>query len=215
MTPSLSDQVYQEVFQRIVDRRLLPGDIVDRRGLAEQLGLSLSPVSQAVARLEMEGFLEVLSRRVTRVRMLREEDFRALTITRNALECQAARLVCGGPVKTNEERLLNLAREVDATREGARINWPAEIALHRALVELIDSPGFLREYDRVMRLGHFVLVGAMGLDGVFAPDPTGVWHVDLVKSLRTRKPDKAERAMREHVEAGRESLLRPQNKGKG
>jgi len=45
----LSDQAYEHIYRRIVSRDLLPGDIVDRRELTSSLGLSMSPVVQALA----------------------------------------------------------------------------------------------------------------------------------------------------------------------
>ena len=204
----LSDQAYEHIYRRIVSRELLPGDIVDRRELTSSLGLSMSPVVQALARLEMEGFLEILPRKVTRVRMIRREDFRGQMLLRNALECQAARVYCGQPVEDNEARLRGPARRADARQEGGKIDWSAEIAFHRALVKLADCPPFLKEYDRVMRVGHFVLVSTFEQPNPFPPDPSGRWHADLVQALQTSDPDAAEHALRAHLEAGREGYLK-------
>jgi DNA-binding GntR family transcriptional regulator len=204
----LSELAYEDIVGRIIRKDLLPGDVVDRRQLADELGVSLSPVVQAVGRLELEGFLEVLPRRGTRVRVIRPEDFRAQMLVRNALECQAARIYCGATVRENEDRLLSLARRVDESREGRRINWEAEIAFHRALVALVGSPGFLSEYDRVMRVGHFILVSTFSERDPFPIDPSHTWHSDLVIGLETDDPDEAERILREHLEAGRSGYLR-------
>ena len=205
----LSEKVYDCVVRRIVGKELPPGEILDRRALADELGVSVSPVVHAMARLESEGFLEILPRKVTRVRLIGREDFRAQMLVRNALECQAARVYCGRLVKENEAALLPLAREVDADRKGAQVAWAAEIAFHRALVALTGCPGFLKEYDRVMRVGHFVLVSTFSEQNPFPYYPSRSWHAELVKSLQTNSPDKAERALREHLESGRMEYLRP------
>ena len=204
---SLWQKVYDELFRRIIAKELLPGDVLDRRRLAEELGVSLSPVVHALGRLDHEGFLEVLPRRGTRLRVIRREDFRGQMLARNALECQAARVICGRPVEENGRRLQALAKRVDATRVGRRINWEAEVAFHRALVAMVGCPVFLREYDRVMRVGLFVLVSTFSESNPFPIDPSRSWHADLVGKLRTAKPDVAERALREHLEMGRETYL--------
>lgn len=204
---SLSDGVYTHLLRAMMRKELQPGDLLDRKALARDLGVSVSPVGQAMAQLQNEGFLEILPRRITRVRLVRAEDFRAQMLIRNALECQAARAYCGQPVRDSGELLLALADEVDATRDGATINWTAEIAFHRALVELVDCPGFVREFDRVMRLGHYVLVSTFSEHNPFPLDPSRSWHRDLVRDLRTDDPDCAEQVIREHLEAGRAQLL--------
>ena len=207
---SLSEQVYQYVLDAIHGKELQPGDMLDQRGLAAKLGVSVSPVQQAMARLEHEGFLEVVARRGTRLRTVRLDDFRGALLVRNALECQAARIYCGERVRGQADLLLDLARRVDETRAGSRINWPAEVAFHRALVALVDCPAFLAEYDRVMRVGLFVLVNTFSVQDPFPPDPSGHWHATLVERLAAAGPDEAERSLREHLEAGRDAYLTPE-----
>ena len=205
---SLSEKVYDELYQRLIRKVLQPGDLIDRRALAEELGVSVSPVVHAMTRLQHEVFLEILPRKISRVRVVREEDFRAQMLIRNALECQAARIYCGEPVRRNAAELTALAKQVDSTRDGKRINWSAEIAFHRALVALVESPGFAAEFARVMRLGHFVLVSTFSEINPFPMDPSGTWHEGLVRDLQTDDPDTAETVIREHLQAGRERYLR-------
>ena len=52
------ERVFRYVMDRIVERRLLPGDRITEPPLAEELGLSRTPIRQALARLVSEGFLE-------------------------------------------------------------------------------------------------------------------------------------------------------------
>ncbi|MBN2452194.1 MAG: GntR family transcriptional regulator [Lentisphaeria bacterium] len=205
---SLAEAVYRYVYDALVRRELEPGDVLDRRRIGVRLGVSLSPVTQAFTRLEQEGFLEVVPRRGTRVRTIRSGDFRAALLFRNALECQAARVYCGASVRADLVRLSALAAAVDSTRSGAAINWEAELAFHRALVALTGCPEYVREYDRAMRLGLFVLVSTFSVRNPFPPDPSGRWHRDLVEGLQTSDPDVAEGLLRRHLEAGREAYLR-------
>jgi DNA-binding GntR family transcriptional regulator len=187
---SLSEQVYRHVLEAIHRKELQPGDTLDRRRLATKLGTSVSPVQQALGRLEHEGFLEVLPRHGTRLRTVRLDDFRGTLLVRGQMD-----------------HLRELAQQVDGTRAGARINWAAEVSFHRALVALVDCPAFLAEYDRVMRVGLFVLVNTFTIQVPFPPDPSGCWHGELVERLATAGPAEAERVLREHLEIGRETFL--------
>lgn len=208
---SLTEQVYRFVLREVIEQRLHPGDIIDRKKLAKELGTSVAPVGRAITKLEREGFVEVLPRRLTRVRSIREEDFRANILLRTALECQAARVYCGKPVQRKRKYLLKLAGRVDAADSGAedRIEyWENEIAFHRALVDLAESPALSAEYERVMNLGLFVLVGTFKFNSPFPQDPLGGWHAQLVEGLQTDDADEAEALLREHLEYGRTSFLR-------
>lgn len=75
-------------------------------------------------------------------------------------------------------------------------------------LELVACSPFLKEYDRIMRVGHFVLVSTFENPPPFPPDPSGRWHVDKVQALQSSDPDEAERALRAMIEAGRECYLR-------
>lgn len=61
--PSLADGAYAELRDRIVDCRLLPGERVTEKQLAGDLGFGLTPIRQALARLDSEGLVRTLPRR--------------------------------------------------------------------------------------------------------------------------------------------------------
>jgi len=65
---SLSKEVYQEILSRLMDNRLVPGNILNRRKVAKELGVSVAPVLEALKQLEMEGFLESIPRKGTIVK---------------------------------------------------------------------------------------------------------------------------------------------------
>jgi DNA-binding GntR family transcriptional regulator len=62
-TPSLGDEAYEALRERIVDCRLAPGARVTERQLAADLGFGLTPVRQALARLDSEELVRTLPRR--------------------------------------------------------------------------------------------------------------------------------------------------------
>jgi DNA-binding GntR family transcriptional regulator len=62
-TPSLAEEAYEALRERIVDCRLAPGARVTERQLAADLGFGLTPVRQALARLDTENLVRTLPRR--------------------------------------------------------------------------------------------------------------------------------------------------------
>ncbi|MCX7935224.1 MAG: GntR family transcriptional regulator, partial [Planctomycetota bacterium] len=76
-----------------------PGEFLDRRGVAREIGISPAPVLEAMLRLQEEGLLEALPRRGTRVRIITADYLLGQLLVREALECEAARLICGQKVR--------------------------------------------------------------------------------------------------------------------
>src|SRR2546425_10943943 len=89
---SLAAEAYAFVKQRILRGHLPLGQVISRRKIAAELGMSFLPVSEALLRLEFEGLLESRPRAGTRVRIPSREDVRGHFIVREALEVQAALL---------------------------------------------------------------------------------------------------------------------------
>src|SRR5215212_11873696 len=87
---SLASEAYEFVKLRILRGELPMGQVISRRKIAAELGMSFLPVSEALLRLEFEGLLESRPRAGTRVRIPSREDVRGHYIVREALEVQAA-----------------------------------------------------------------------------------------------------------------------------
>src|SRR6478672_7306951 len=87
---SLAAEAYEVVKQRILQGELPMGQVISRRKIAAELGMSFLPVSEALLRLEFEGLLESRPRAGTRVRIPSREDVRGHYLVREILETQAA-----------------------------------------------------------------------------------------------------------------------------
>src|SRR5688572_23666855 len=112
---SLAAEAYVFVRKRILRGDLPLGQVISRRKLAAELGMSFLPVSEALLRLEFEGLLESRPRAGTRVRIPSREDVRGHYIVREALEVQAARLFALAATTEERAELQELAAKVDAT----------------------------------------------------------------------------------------------------
>src|ERR1041385_1108420 len=88
----LAGEAYVTVRERILRGELAIGQVISRRKVAAELGMSFLPVSEALLRLEHEGLLESRPRAGTRVRIPSREDVRGNYMIREALEVQAAML---------------------------------------------------------------------------------------------------------------------------
>ena len=204
--PSLADKVYNELKDRLLRNDLVPGEMLNRRTVAREMGVSAMPVLEAMVRLEADGLLETLPRRGTRVRLVRPRDLRGELIVREALECQAARQYCGPTVRAQRKRLTALAREADRGVRGDTPDpWKREIDFHRSLLELADCPALLTAFHLVMNKGLFMATNTLIRPHLARGSLT---HARLVKALQVEDPDQAERDMRAHLRAGKGELLR-------
>ena len=87
---SLADQAYAAIRENILRGHLRPGTPLSRRRLAEELGMSIVPIAEALRRLEDDRLVESRARAGTRVRIHTDDDVRELYELREALESQSA-----------------------------------------------------------------------------------------------------------------------------
>ena len=195
----ISRKCYDHILEQILNGELRQGAVVDRRRIADELGASRSPVSDAVNQLVAEGFLEVQPQVGTRVRVIDVEDLRGLFMIRLALECQAARFYCGDKIKEERSRLQPLADAVDTFAIRSRDRAAAEVDFHIALVELTGSRVYVDEFHKVMLKNNiYQTVMLFGAQNVLNPVIADS-HSVLLDRLENSDPNRAEEAIREHL----------------
>lgn len=111
----LNSAIYAELRERLVTGRMAPGHELSTRSLAQELGVSQTPVRDALSRLAAEGALEIRAKRRVRVPAMTTERFDDLLRCRLLLEPEAAARAL--PFM-DAERLQRL-REVDAAIDAA------------------------------------------------------------------------------------------------
>src|SRR5262245_61413048 len=87
-----SDFAYSQVRRRILSGELEPGAVLQQRELASQIGISTTPLREALRRLMSEGLVELDAHRDARITPLRAEEARDLLEVRRSLDPLAAGL---------------------------------------------------------------------------------------------------------------------------
>lgn len=90
--PNLSTRAYEVIKRKIVNGEITPGTKLQEDRLAEELGISRTPIREALSRLAQEGLVEIIPRRGTYVVEFSLFDIVHLLEIREALEGMAARL---------------------------------------------------------------------------------------------------------------------------
>jgi DNA-binding GntR family transcriptional regulator len=139
---SLAEEAYAAIKAEIVTSRLPPGAQRLEEELAAQLGMSRTPVREALIRLEREGFLELVPRRGARIRTLTKRDVREITEVLNCLESQAAERLASRKLPAADMARLEQAiagMDVALAAEDMDAWAEADYAFHRLLIELCGN----------------------------------------------------------------------------
>lgn len=199
---SLTQAIYDDLLRRFMSNELVPGTIIDRKTLADEYQVSMAPLRDALQRLTLEGFIETRSRSATVVRAVQKEDIYGTLVMREALESQAARLICGRIVQEHYAALLDSASHVDSA-EIMTDYWQADVEFHCQLVSLSNCELLIDTHKKVMNVGRFYQLNSYFMNC----DPQKrESHGKLIEDLLTNDPDTAERIMRHHVMAGKSNF---------
>lgn len=198
-----ADQVYEHILDQIFQRELRPGDVLDRKQIAEQLEISLIPISDAVHRLTYEGFLTTRRRQGTFVSTPSVEDIRGQILLREALECQSARLYCGDRIRNARKQLLPLAKVADEAAASKKQVWSEDFAFHQALVGLTGADALVKCFERVVSLSMFYQTAMISPLRSVTYDR----HVRLLNELCELSPDAAEARIRKHIRSGKNAVF--------
>jgi DNA-binding GntR family transcriptional regulator len=196
---SLVKTVYDRLVAMLINHEIIPGHILNRRKLAKDFGISVSPVLEALVLLEAEGFVESIPRRGTIVRPITEKDFYERLTLREAIDCTAARRYTGDPIRQHKKELLEFAAKMDKTETYTIPKIKMEMIFHASLINLAGLPLLTKEYLKTVRFGIHYMINQIYQYG----DEQHRKHVDMVKRLFTEDPDEAEKIVRDHIWGGR------------
>jgi len=92
---NVTASVTEQLRRAIVTLELKPGEVLDKGAICERLGVSRFPVSEALARLQGEGLVDIQPQRGSVVSRVRMADVTEYMLIRKALECEALRVLIG------------------------------------------------------------------------------------------------------------------------
>ena len=200
-THSLSVKAYSIIRHRILRGELALGEVVSRRKIGAELGMSLLPVMEAMLRLEVEGLLESRPRAGTRVRIPAQEDVQGHFIIREALETQSAKLFNKNATRNERASMQKLAARVDAAYKADPVLFVGlHQRFHRRLVECAHCPALLKAVENTQALWSTWLCALVPR----LPEHSlgGRDHQELMEALIHGTPEAAVEKMREHVTLG-------------
>lgn len=149
LTRTVTDQVYEQVRNRIRSGALVPGARIDQNALARTFGTSIVPVREALSRLRADGLVRLVPHRGAFVEAISPHELIDICSTREVLEEQAARLAAPNLSDDDLTRLDHLLADMDdATR---RHDYDALFALNRAFHFTIYAAAGRRHLLQIIR----------------------------------------------------------------
>ncbi len=196
---SVADHVERALRERILEGVLEPGSRLHQEALADELGVSRTPLREALGRLAADGLVEVLPNRGARVADVREEDLRASYEARLVIEPGAAALAARRADAGRLDALRAAVRELAGTGGDVRAAFHANRAFHIGLVAASGNPHLMRLAEAlwVNRLGMRVYEAQRDMSEFIAQDAAS--HAEILDAIVARDPAAAERRTRAHI----------------
>ncbi|EUB99522.1 transcriptional regulator, GntR family [Rhizobium sp. CF080] len=206
----LALQAYEQILNLILSGQAEPGVMVTERRLADTLNMSRTPIRDALLMLEGEGLLIRQGSRGLQVKQTRVEDYMDALQVRQMLEPEAARLAAGRmPADELDQLREALNALIDDARHGKTKPERASVRdvddrLHGGIGDAAGNPQ-LAQIIRTLRRQTQIF------DLRSVPErleSTCQEHLDIVGALRDGRGDDAAKAMRQHLDHVRDSIIR-------
>lgn len=202
------ERAYEHLKAAILSGRFEPGERLTEEHLARELGISRTPIREALHKLESEGLITPLATRGFKASQDSREEVEELFEIRAVLEGYALRLICG---RVTEAVLAALEETVARAEEGLARQALDEVfqwntRFHDLLHELITDKH--RLYQQMVTMRQYVL--RYRKNTLQYPDGgrrTVDGHRKILMGLRLGDPDLCERLMREHIQQSEADAL--------
>ena len=195
----LRDVVFNTLRQAILKGELKPGERLMEIALAERLGVSRTPIREAMRKLEQEGLVVMIPRRGAQVANITEKDLNDVLEVRIALENVAIEKACARMTEEEMRRLWLAAKEFEHTiAEGNLVKLAeADVAFHEVIYQASDN---MREQIYRYRVEY--------LKEGETRDVLVKEHEELTKAIRERDVERAKQLSFQHIENQRMAIMR-------
>jgi DNA-binding GntR family transcriptional regulator len=207
MSQRSSEGVARIVRKAILDGRLQPGQPLRERALADELGISRTPIREALFILQGEGLVGMTPNRGATVRTITATDIAEIYSVRGLLESHAAALAAERVSDRELHRLDEAHHRIERLGDHASPQEQAEADLH--LHGLIADAAGSHLLRTILGQVH-AFTATYRSRYPYPPDQlrrANAQHKAIIDALRDRDPEGADRRMREHVGASRALAL--------
>jgi len=204
----LRDVVFNTLRKAILTGTLKPGERLMEVHLANRLGVSRTPIREAIRKLELEGLVIMIPRRGAEVARITEKSLKDVLEVRRALDALSVELACDRITSEDTRRLWEACQEFERAARGkdASVIAKADVALHDIIVE---ATGNLRLQQLVNNLSEqmyryrFVYIREESRHDNLVKE-----HREIYESIASRDKERAARAAKVHIDNQEKSIIR-------
>jgi DNA-binding GntR family transcriptional regulator len=193
--------VYEALRDGILLGRFAPGQPMTIQGLAEKLGVGMTPIREAIRRLTSESALETLGNRRVIVPILTQKQLDDIYFLRLSVEPELARRAVKNVTKQHIKRLCEIDRAINVAIHSGDVSayLQSNKDFHFGIYELADSPVLMRIAQSLwLQVGPSLRVVCGRYGTASLPDK----HPDILRALLNANTEVAASAMREDLEQG-------------
>jgi DNA-binding GntR family transcriptional regulator len=208
--PSLMSEAYRALKEAIRDNIFSPGFQGSEQEIATRLGMSRTPVHEAILRLQQDGLVRILPKRGVLVCALSPYDMREIYDVMIAIEAMAAELLASKSTEWRAAFAAEMTELNNKMKSALRTNemelWAdADEKFHRALVERCDNRRIARIAQTIRDQCHRARMITLQI----RPKPTAsiVDHQAIIDAIRAGKVAKAHDCARRHRTRARDELI--------
>jgi DNA-binding GntR family transcriptional regulator len=197
---TLADRAYREIKQAIIQGKFLPGDLLPEETIASMMGISRTPIRNAIAKLAFDGLLEIENGKVARVAVVSEKELVHFLSLRQLLENFSAEQAV--PFVTDQ--FINEMQRLMVEQKNAVDNkdWNNFIQLdfkfHVSIAEITQNQKLKEFIEQINNnLNRYLILPGTLEDSAHQ---AYLEHLDIIQSLQERNAEKARESMRQHIE---------------
>ncbi|KHT27031.1 GntR family transcriptional regulator [Pectobacterium carotovorum] len=196
----VNQQIYRVLRKDIVECNIPPGKLLSEKEISVRFDVSRQPVREAFIKLAEAGLVQIMPQRGTFVMKISEQRVADARFIRQALECAIVRRAAE---MVTEEQLLTLEhnlrrQELAAQNEQVREFLSLDDSFHQLLTQIANCPLAWETIESIK--ATMDRVRFLSLSQVSPPTSLIQQHYLIFSALKSRDPDAAEKAIREHLQ---------------
>ena len=204
----LRDLVFNTLRQAILTGELKPGERLMEIHLADKLGVSRTPIREAIRKLELEGLVTMIPRRGAEVAQITEKSMNDVLEIRRTLDALCAELACD---RITEEGLKALAQACDDFEQcvigkDTRRIAQADVALHDIILQATGNPRLIQMANNLaeqMYRYRFEYIKDSSQHGRLVAE-----HRIIYQSILSKDRDSAAAAAKNHIDNQKKAIIR-------
>lgn len=202
---SFKQHAYEEIKKAIINHVIPPGEVLSERNLSESLGISRTPLREAIHMLELEGWVRSIPRKGVFVAQISERDVEEVLQIRRAIETLVMELLIPAIADEQIERIEEIYLHQSENQKDKQSFIFIDKDFHMYLAELSQN-------SRLINLMHNLSdqmrwFGIMALNASDRTERTLQEHKSIIEGLKKHNLDQAKQAVFTHIEHTRIAVL--------